>query len=104
MFSSFCFQRKLRIQNPVYIYIQKEENIGVPVHVYWVLYSQYSLEIERRKHRCTCILGSVFSECSGNREYMYIYVFFFLFPENTEKTKPSIHVQLCFLLLVSREY
>jgi hypothetical protein len=25
------------------------------------LYSQFSLETERRKHRCTCILGSVFS-------------------------------------------
>jgi hypothetical protein len=27
---------------------QKEENINI--HVYWVLYSQYSLETERRKH------------------------------------------------------
>jgi hypothetical protein len=24
-------------------------------------------EANRRKHKCTCILGSVFSECSGNR-------------------------------------
>jgi hypothetical protein len=55
MFSSICFQRKLTIQNPV---------------------------------------------------YMYIYVFFFLFPEKTENTEPSIHVQvhLCFLLSVSRKY
>jgi hypothetical protein len=53
MFSSFCFQRILRIQNPV---------------------------------------------------YMYIYVFFFLFPENTENTEPSILLHLCFLLSVSREY
>jgi hypothetical protein len=56
MFSSFCFQRIQRIQNPV------------DVHVYWVLYSQYSLETERRKHRCTYILGSVFSVFSGNRK------------------------------------
>jgi hypothetical protein len=32
---------------------------------------------------------------------MYIYVFFFLFPEITENTEPSIHVHLCFLLSVS---
>jgi hypothetical protein len=81
IFSSICFQRK-----------QKEENIDV--HVYWVLYSQFSLETERRKHRCTCILAV----------YMYIYVFLFLFPENTENTEPSIHVHLCFLLSVSRQY
>ena len=31
------------------------------VHVYWVLYSKYSLEAERRKHRCTCILCSAFA-------------------------------------------
>jgi hypothetical protein len=42
-----------------------EENIDV--HVYWVLYSQQFLETERRNHRCTCILGSVFSVFSGNR-------------------------------------
>jgi hypothetical protein len=54
MFSCFCFQRILRTQNPGYMYI-------------YVLYSQYSLETERRKHRCTCILGSVFSVFSGNR-------------------------------------
>jgi hypothetical protein len=34
---------------------------------------------------------------------MYIYVFFYLFPENTENTELSIHVYLCFLLSVSRE-
>jgi hypothetical protein len=44
---------------------QTEENINV--HVYWVLYFQNVLETEGRKHKCTCILGSVFSECSGNR-------------------------------------
>jgi hypothetical protein len=38
------------------------------VHVYWVLYSQYSLETERRKHRCKSILGSVFSAFSGKRK------------------------------------
>jgi hypothetical protein len=43
-----------------------EENIDV--HVYWVLYSQYSLETETRKNRCTCILGSVFSAFSRNRK------------------------------------
>jgi hypothetical protein len=159
MFSSFCFQRILRIQNPVYMYIyvlfflfpdntentepiiqvhlcflpsvsreyweyrtqyictsmfcilsivlnQKEENIGV--HVYWVLYSLYSLETERRKHRCTCtcILGSVYVYIyvflflfpvhtkNTNPVYIYIYVFFFLFPEKTDNTEPSIHVHL----------
>jgi hypothetical protein len=44
---------------------QKEENIDVKV--YWVLYSQYSLETETRKHRCTCILGSVFSVFSETK-------------------------------------
>jgi hypothetical protein len=43
----------------------KDENIDV--YVYRVLYSQYALEAERRKHICTCILGSVFSLFSGNR-------------------------------------
>jgi hypothetical protein len=73
---------------------QKEENIDV--HVYWVLYSQYSLETERRKHRCICMR----IQRIQNPVYMYryIYVFFFLFPENTENTEPSIHVHLCFLL------
>jgi peptidoglycan/LPS O-acetylase OafA/YrhL len=150
MFSSFCFQRILRIQNPVYMYSilsilwkQKQENIYVPV--YLVLYSRYSLETETRKHRCTCILGSVFLVFSGNRKkktyahvywvlysqysleterrkpmfssfcfqrilriqnpvYMYIYVFFLLFPKHSENTEHSIHVHICFLLSVSREY
>ena len=38
---------------------QKEESIAV--RVYYVLYSQYSLERDRRKHCFICILGSVFS-------------------------------------------
>jgi hypothetical protein len=83
MYTGFCILSIL--------WKQKEENIDV--HVYWVLYSQYSLETERRKHRCTCILSSVFSVFSGNRK-----------KENTENTEPSIHVHLCFLLSVSREY
>jgi hypothetical protein len=45
---------------------QKEDNMDVKV--YWVLYSQYSLETGRRKHRCKGILGSVFSASSGNRQ------------------------------------
>jgi hypothetical protein len=121
MFSWFCILSIL--------WKQKQENIDV--HVYWVLYSQYCLETERRKHRCTCILGSVFSVFSGNRNkktqdlvYMYIYVFLVLFPvilriqnpvfmyiyafvlfrENTENTEPSIHEHLCFLISISRKY
>ena len=58
MYTGFCILSIL--------WKQKEENIDV--HVYCVLYSQYSLEAEKRKHKCTCILCSVFSECSGNRE------------------------------------
>jgi hypothetical protein len=67
IFSSICFQRILRIQNHI-LWKQKEENIDVPVHVYLVLYSQFSLETERRKHRCTCIMGSVLSVVYGNRK------------------------------------
>jgi hypothetical protein len=45
MFSSFCFQNILKIQNPVYMYI----------YVFFLLFPEHS------------ILGSVFSECSENR-------------------------------------
>jgi hypothetical protein len=48
MFSSFCFERILRIQNPVY-------------------------EAKWRKHRCTCILGSVFLVFSGNKKKNWEY-------------------------------
>jgi hypothetical protein len=85
MFFCFCFQRILRIQNTVYMYIYVffflfPENIEktkptihvqlcfFDVRVYCVLYSQYSLETELRKHRCKSILGSVFSVFSGNRK------------------------------------
>jgi hypothetical protein len=137
MFSSFCFQRKLRIQNPVYMYIyvflflfpENTENTEPSIHVhlcflvsvsreYWEYRTQYTLfsEANRRKPRCTCILGSVFTVFSeANRRkprctcilgpvYMYIYVFFLLFPEHSENTEPSIHVHLCFLPSVSRTF
>jgi hypothetical protein len=58
MYTEFCILSIL--------WKQIEENIDV--HVYWVLYSQYFLETERRKHRCKSILGSVFSASSGNRQ------------------------------------
>jgi hypothetical protein len=45
---------------------QKEENIDV--HVYWVLYSQFSLETEGREDRCRWMLGSVFSVFSRSRK------------------------------------
>jgi hypothetical protein len=96
MYTGFCILSIL--------WKQKEENIDV--HVYWVLYSQYSLETDRRKHRCKSILGSVCFQrilTIQNPVYMYIYVFFYLFLENTENTEPSIHVHLCFHS-VSREY
>ena len=51
MYTGFCILSIL--------WKQKEENIDVKV--YWVLYSQYFQEAERRKHRCKSILGSVFS-------------------------------------------
>jgi hypothetical protein len=130
MFSSICFQRILRIQKPVYIYIyvfflytytgfcilsilwkQKEENIDV--HVYWVLYSQFSLETERRQHSCTCILYSQFSLETERRKHRCTCItepsirvhlcFLSSVSNNTENTEPSIHVHLCFLLSVSRE-
>ena len=79
MYTGFCIlsilwkQKEENIDVKVYWVLysqysleQKEENIDV--HVYWVLYSQYSLETERRKHRCKSILGSVFSVFSGNRK------------------------------------
>jgi hypothetical protein len=58
MYSGFCILSIL--------WKQKEENIDV--HEYWVLYSQYSVETEIRKHTCTFILGSVFSAFSLNRK------------------------------------
>jgi hypothetical protein len=58
MYTGFCILSIL--------WKQEEENIDVKV--YWVLYSQYSLETDRKKHRCTCILGSVFTVFSGNRK------------------------------------
>ena len=57
MYTGFCILSIL--------WKQKEENIDVKV--YWVLYSQYSLETERRKHRCKSILGSVFSVFSETK-------------------------------------
>jgi hypothetical protein len=77
----FLLQRILRIQNPVYMYIyvfsflfpENTENTETSillhlVKVYWFMYSQYSLETERRKHRCKSMLVSVFSVFSGNRK------------------------------------
>jgi hypothetical protein len=90
MFTGFCIL--------CILWKQKEENIDV--YVYWVLYSQYSLETERRKHRCTCIQMLRIQ----NPVYFYIYVFFFLFPENTENTEPRILLHQCFLSSVSSEY
>jgi hypothetical protein len=58
MYTGFCILSIL--------WKQEEENIDVKV--YWVLYSQHLLETDRKKHRCTCILGSVFSVFSGNRK------------------------------------
>jgi hypothetical protein len=81
MYTGFCIHSIL--------WKQKEENINV--HVYCVLNFQNVLETEGRKHKCTCILGSVF----------YIYVFYLLFPEHSENSEPSIHVHLCFLLFAS---
>ena len=77
MYTGFCILSIL--------WKQKEENIDV--HVYWVLYSQYSLEAERRKHRCTCtcILGSVFSVFSENREEenidVHVHVYWVLYSQ-----------------------
>ncbi len=73
MFSSFCFQRILRIQNPVYMYI----------YVFFFLFPENTENTELSIHVHLC--------------------FFFLFPVNTENTEPSIHVHLCFLLSVSRK-
>ena len=117
MFSSFCFQRILRIQNPVYMYIyvffflfpENTENTEPSIHVHLCFLLSVSREYWEYRTQYTCT--SMFSSFCFQRilriqnpVYMYIYVFFFLFPENTENTEPSIHVHLCFLLSVSREY
>jgi hypothetical protein len=52
----------------IYVFFLKQIEEKIDAHVCWVLYSQYFQEAERRKHRCTCILGSVFSVVSGNRK------------------------------------
>jgi hypothetical protein len=91
MYTGFCILSML--------WKQKEENINV--HVYWVLYCQFSLETERRKHRCICTQKITRIQ---NPVYMYIYIIFYLFPEKSENTEPSIHVHICFLLSASSAY
>ena len=138
MFSSFCFQRILRIQNPVYMYIyvffflfpENTENTEPSIHVHLCFLlsvssntanTEHSIHVHlcfllsvsrkyweyRTQYTCTFMFSSFcFQKILRiqNAVYMYIYVFFFLFPENTENTERSIHVHLCFLLSVSREY
>ena len=100
MFSSFWFQRILRIQNPVYMYI----------YVFFLLFPKHSENTEHSIHVHLCFLPSVSREyweyrtqyiCTSmfysfcfktilriqNPLYRYIYVFFFLFPENTENIR-----------------
>ena len=117
MFSFFCFQRILRIQNPVYMYIyvffflfpEIIENTEPSIHVH--LCFRLSVSRNNWEYRTQYTCTSMFSSLCfqnilkiQNTVYMYIYVFFFLLPENTENTERSIHVHLCFLLSVSREY
>ena len=78
---------------------QKEENIDVKV--YWVLYFQYSLETERRKHRCTCILSSVLSVFSGNRKKktkMYMYTGFCILNILWKQKEENIDVHVYWVL------
>jgi hypothetical protein len=69
---------------------QIEENIDVQI-----------LRIQNPVYMYIYVFFFLFPEKTENTEYMYNYVFFFLFPEKTENTEPSIHVHLCFLLSVS---
>jgi hypothetical protein len=118
MFSCFCFQRILRIQNPVYMYIyvfffllQRILWIQNPV----ILCSVFTVfsEANRRKPRCTCILGSVFTVFSEakRRKHKWTCILgsvFTVFSEakrrKTVNTEPSIHVHLCFLPSASRTF
>ena len=121
MFSSFCFQRILRIQNPVYFYIyvffflllENTENTEPSIHVHLCFLLSVSENTENTEPSILlhlCFLLTSVSFCFQrilriqNPVYFYIYVFFFLFPENTENTEPSILLHLCFLLSVSRKY
>jgi formyltetrahydrofolate hydrolase len=91
MYTGFCILSIL--------WKQKQENIDV--HVYWVLYSQYSLETERRKHRCTCILGSVLSVFSGNRKKktkMYMYTGFCILNILWKQKEENIDVHVYWVL------
>ena len=116
MISSFCFQKLLRIQNPVYMYIyvffcgfpENTVNTEPSIHVHpcFLLSVSRKYREYRTQYTCTTMFSSFFFQRIlriQNPVYMYIYVFFFLFSENIEITEPSIHVQLCFLLSFSRE-
>ena len=116
MFSSFCFQRILRIQNPVYMYIyvffclfpEDAENTepSILLHLCFLLSVSRKYCEYRTQYTCTSMFSSICFQRIlriQNSVYMYIYVFFYLFPEKTDNTEPSIHVHLCFLLSVSRE-
>jgi hypothetical protein len=78
---------------------QKEENIDVPVHVYWVLYSLYSLETERRKHICTCILGSDILSIlwKQKEENIDVHVYWVLYSQYSLETERRKHRCICIL-------
>ena len=87
MYTWFCILRILLKQT--------EENMYV--NVYRVPYSQYLLETERRKHNCTCILGSVFSVFSGNRQKkkdMYMYTGFYILSIFWKQKEENIDVHV----------
>ena len=91
----------------------QEEHIGVHVHwvlysqnknidiyVYWVLYYQYSLETERRKQSCACVLDYVFAVFPGNRKKnnMYMYIGFCILNIVLKQKEENIVVHVYWVL------
>jgi hypothetical protein len=114
MFSSICFQRILRIQNPVYMYIyvffylfpEKTDNTEPSIHVHLCFLLSVSRENWEYRTKYTCTGTSMFSSFCfqkilriQNPVYMYIYVFFYVIPENARNTYHRIPPNLDYVVL-----
>ena len=109
MYTGFCILSILSKQNKSidiheywilysqYYWKQNQENIDV--HVYQVLYSQFSLETERGKHICTCILGSDILSIlwKQKEENIDVHVYWVLYSQYSLETERRKHRCICIL-------